>query len=50
MYYYVDGDIIMNSLELNKIFNRMIEKTKVVSIETNLYYILKGLTIDKNEH
>lgn len=49
MYYYVDGDV-MNSLELSKIFSRMIEKTKVVSIETNLYYILKGLTIDKNEH
>ena len=49
MYYYVEGDI-MNSLELSEIFNRMIEKTKVVSIETNLYYILKGLTIDKNEH
>ena len=40
MYYYVDGDV-MNSLELSKIFSRMIEKTKVV---------LKGLTIDKNEH
>ena len=40
----------MNSLELNKILNRMIDKTKIVSIQTNLYYILESLTIDKNKH
>ena len=40
----------MNYLEINKVLNRMIDKTRIISIKTEVYYIFKGLPIDKNGH
>ncbi len=37
----------MKELEISQVFNAMIAKTKMVSRETKLYYVLKGLLIDK---
>jgi len=40
----------MNAFEINKIFNRMLDNTRVISIETKIYYMSRGLIIDKNKH
>ena len=38
----------MNSLEINIILNKMLEKTKVISRELEIELLKKGLIIDKN--
>jgi len=39
----------MNFLEINKIFNKMIDNTRISMIEINLNALKNGLIIDKNE-
>jgi len=41
--------IKMNFLEINKIFNKMIDNTRISMIEINLNALKNGLIIDKNE-
>ena len=38
----------MNGFEICRIYNKMIDNVRIISIETELYYLLDGLTIDKN--
>ena len=38
----------MNGFEICKIYNKMIDNVRLISIETCVYYLLDGLTIDKN--
>lgn len=40
----------MNNFEIIRIINRMLDNTRIVSIDMNLYYIMEGLGIDKNIH
>ena len=40
----------MSGLEICRIFNRMLDNTRIISIETKIYYMTNGLTIDKNKH
>ena len=40
----------MNYIEINKIFNNMLDNTRIISIETQLYFLIDGLIIDKKSH
>ena len=40
----------MNNFEVIRIFSRMIESTKKISIESRICFINKALAIDKNSH
>ena len=42
--------IKMNGFEINRIFNRMLDNTRVISIQTKIYFLTEGLAIDKNNH
>ncbi len=40
----------MNSLEVIRILNRMVDQVRRISIEEELSCLLHGLIIDKNRH
>ena len=47
MYYNFFGDA-MNYLEINKIFNKMIDNTRGIMINLKIAHLKSGLSIDKN--
>lgn len=40
----------MNNFEIIRVLNRMVDNTREISLDLKLYYLLEGLTIDKNMH
>ena len=40
----------MNNLEVIRILNMMIDKTRTIKLEIKISYIERSLTIDKNSH
>ena len=48
MYYNFFADA-MNYLEINKIFNKMIDNTRVIMINLKIAHLKSGLSIDKNK-
>ena len=48
LYYNSFGDE-MNYLEINKIFNKMIDNTRGIMINLKIAHLKSGLSIDKNK-
>ena len=40
----------MNNFEVIRLLNKMVDNTKMISINVELYFIMEGLTIDKKGH
>ena len=40
----------MNSFEIIRVLNRMIDNTREISISSRVHFIKKSLLIDKNMH